>query len=188
MITENHPIYFVKNIFKDKTALLSFSKYSYVSDSLLDCREVFSLPSSSLSVDWLELQLQALDVGQELAINSEVYIGGRKKHLPLIDFSISHWDASFVLRRMQQIIPKKIINNLAIYDSGRSFHGYSQVLLTPKDWFNYMGRLLLVNPPGGKEIIDSRWVGHRVIGGYCALRWSSNTDQYIKEPKRIKFP
>jgi hypothetical protein len=36
-----------------------------------------------------------------------------------------------------------------------------------------MGRLLLLNLPEKPCLVDTRWVGHRLIGGYAALRWSA---------------
>ena len=37
----------------------------------------------------------------------------------------------------------------------------------------------------GQEIVDSRWIGHRLIGGYSSLRWTNNTGMYRSEPSKI---
>lgn len=78
--------------------------------------------------------------------------------------------------------------NMAVYGSGRSFHVYSTTLLGPKDWFDFMGRLLLINPRGQKEIVDTCWIGHRLIGGFGSLRWSNNSGMYLGSLSRISFP
>ena len=63
-------------------------------------------------------------------------------------------------------------------NSGRSFHAYSLRLISPKEWREFMGRLLLLNLPGRSSFIDSRWVGHRLVAGYASLRWTANSEQY----------
>jgi hypothetical protein len=50
-----------------------------------------------------------------------------------------------------------------------------------------MGSLLLLNKPSGFKLIDERWVGHRIMAGYSALRWSCNTKQYKKMPTQIGY-
>ncbi|MHB1292207.1 MAG: primase 1D-like protein [Sulfuricella sp.] len=34
--------------------------------------------------------------------------------------------------------------------------------------------------------VDPRWVGHRLISGYAALRWTKNTEQYLNTPTLIE--
>lgn len=50
-----------------------------------------------------------------------------------------------------------------------------------------MGHLLLINPRNGAEVVDTRWVGHRLIGGFGSLRWSNNSGQYLGLPTRVAF-
>ncbi|MDI5933625.1 hypothetical protein [Halomonas kalidii] len=188
MISEEHPIYFICDIFRGMDAQLFFSRYNYVRDSLLDDREVFSVGSSMIGREWLNDEINKLQENQELAFHSLFIRKGRKYHVPMVDFSIKEWEKDYVISRMLRLIGKRVVTNMAVYDSGRSFHGYSKSILSPKEWLEFMGRLLLVNPSGEEEIIDSRWVGHRVIGGYSSLRLSNNTHQYVKLPSRIKFP
>lgn len=188
MIAANHPINFISASFGRSDIELYFSRYSYIKDSLLDEREIFTVHSSMVNEEWLKRELYSLNHNQELAFHSLVVKDGRKLHVPMIDFSIESWDQNYILTRMQRLIDKKIVNNMFVYDSGRSYHAYSSYLLTPTKWLDFMGRILLINPVVGGEIIDSRWVGHRIIGRYSSLRLSCNTDVYKKLPTRIKFP
>lgn len=188
MISEEHPIYFISDIFRGMDAEIYFSRYNYVRDSLFDDREVFTVDSSVIGREWLDGELNRLEENQELAFHSMFLRKGRKYHVPMIDFSIKEWEKDYVISRMLRLIEKQVVTNMAVYDSGRSFHSYSKSILSPKEWSDFMGRLLLVNPAGEEEIIDSRWVGHRIIGGYSSLRLSNNTQQYVKMPSRIKFP
>ena len=49
-----------------------------------------------------------------------------------------------------------------------------------------MGSLLLVNPPhSSNNIIDTRWIGHRIRSGFSALRWSNNSGTYKAVPKKL---
>jgi len=74
---------------------------------------------------------------------------------------------------------------MEFFSSGRSFHGYSTYLLGPKDWREFNGRLLLVNNNTIGNVIDSRWIGHRMIAGYSSLRWSKNTEIHSQTPTRV---
>lgn len=188
MISKDHPFYSLNQLFKNDKATFSFSKYIYIADSLFDERELIEVHSSNLNEDWVIKQLVDLNANQELAINSLVKINGRSYHIPMIDFSLSDDFNNKVFDRMSRYLSKDILLSMSVYFSGRSYHAYSTSLLSPKEWLEFMGRLLLINPPENSSIIDSRWVGHRLIGGYSSLRWSNNSKQYLGMPKKIKFP
>ena len=90
-------------------------------------------------------------------------------------------------RNSGEYLPRRVVNDLLIFASGRSFHAYSPMLLRPKEWREFMGRLLLVNPPNAEQIIDARWTGHRLHGGFSSLRWSWNTGHYQRAPEFLKY-
>lgn len=188
MIDQNHPFYFLSSLFRKKEATFEFSKYVYTPDSLLDERDTFLLAGDDLTEEWILLNLSQLRPDQELAIHSKVSIAGRKWHIPMIDFSLEEEMSQDVFDRMSRYLPKSLMLNMAVYSSGRSFHAYSTTLLTPKEWYDFMGRLLLINPRSADEVVDTRWVGHRLIGGYGSLRWSNNSGQYFGLPTRVRFP
>jgi hypothetical protein len=74
------------------------------------------------------------------------------------------------------------IRQLAIYNSGRSYHIYAYALLSTRRWTQFMGRCLLLNRPDRSELVDARWVGHRLLAGYGALRWTHGNVWYLSEP------
>lgn len=185
MIDTQHPYYFLEDFFSNKEALLQFSRYIYKSDSLFDEREIFDVASKDVTREWVDEILKSLETGHELAFHSRVLIKGKTYHLPMIDFSCEGSLSTNVIDRIRTFIPKKMFVKLNYFKSGRSYHAYSTTLLTPKEWTHFMGRLLLVNPKIGNEIVDSRWIGHRLIGGYSSLRWSNNTGQYLAMPSKI---
>ncbi len=188
MITDVHPFYFLKEIFEKDGAVFSFSKYVYTPDSLFDEREFLYFSGDDLTEDMISKEILSLGNNQELALHSNVKINGRTFHIPMIDFSTEGSIDVNVFDRMARYLPKAIMLNMAVYASGRSFHAYSTTLLGPKDWIDFMGRLLLINPNGQSAIVDNRWVGHRLIGGFGSLRWSNNSGQYLSSPVRVPFP
>lgn len=89
------------------------------------------------------------------------------------------------LPKLNEYLGSKVADSMLWFDSGRSFHGYGATLVTATEWRQLMGRLLLANKPNLLPLIDPRWVGHRLIAGYSALRWSCNTSQYIQPPQLV---
>jgi len=188
VINEKHPFHFLSSLFQKEEATFTFSKYVYTPDSLMDDREFVRVSGDELSTDWVKSTMASLRPDQELALHSWVRVGERNWHIPMIDFSLEKAISQDVFDRMSRYLPKALMLNMAVYSSGRSFHAYSTTLLGPKDWFDFMGRLLLINPRGADAIVDTRWIGHRLIGGFGSLRWSNNSGMYLKTPSRIPFP
>lgn len=179
---------FLKPLFKKQGVIFSLSKYVYTPDSLFDERECFFMTGAELTERRVSDEIAALRSDQELALHSNVQIKGKTFHIPMIDFSIEKTLSDDVFDRMSLYLPKALMLNMAVYSSGRSFHAYSTTLLGPKDWHGLMGRLLLINPKRQPEIVDSRWIGHRLISGFSSLRWSNNSGQYKGLPTRTSFP
>jgi hypothetical protein len=184
-----HPIHFlstIKQVEKDFT--LSFSRYFYRPNSALDERVVIHVKLSEVTEPWLERQLRGLPPGWELAFNSVIVDSrSRTHHVGMIDFK-GRPDIAVVRERAAKLLSPEISRSIIFYDSGRSYHGYIPFLLTPGKWRKFLARLLLINFVDEPEIIDSRWVGHRLLGGYCALRWSYNSDFHQHAPKLLETP
>lgn len=163
-------------------AELEFSVYVYKPDSLDDERRIVRLRGADLNAQWLSDALASLNRNEELALHSRVKIKSRTWHIPMIDF-VGRFDVERVRDRIRKFLPRDIARTMVFVNSGRSFHGYSDVLLSPKEWLEFMGRLLLVNEPERDPVIDTRWVGHRLIAGYGALRWSNSSGLYRGMPR-----
>ncbi len=159
---------------------LVFSNYVYIPQSYSDERFIFEVPFHHLNDDALYSFLTRLSPRQDLALHSTICVDGNVLHIPMIDFG----------GRNQKTLNLKSLHALqshwsmefAIYNSGRSFHAYGDRLLPEDEWIKFMGSLLLLNEPGASRILDTRWVGHRLLAGYSALRWSCNTRQYKRYP------
>jgi|GEM_PF-347619 len=185
---DRHPINWVQSIIQssiqsnwlDSSTLLTFSRYFYIPQSLQDIRNDFSINAQSFMEIDLPNLLFDLEENYELAFCSTVNSFGQTLHLPMIDFSLkSH--PSHLLYIMQEVCKYWSIS-FNLYSSGRSYHAYGNRLLTHDDWVKFMASLLLINKPSGLKLIDERWIGHRILGGYAALRWSKNTSHYKKFP------
>jgi len=185
LINKEHPYYFVESLRDKKNIIFHLSKYVYKTDSLFDEREYIDIQAIDFSEENIVKIIKSLDSDQELAFHSNVTINGRTWHMPMIDFSIEGHLTIDTIYRLKQFLPKNVCTNMEFYNSGRSLHAYSTTLISPKQWIEFMGRLLLINKKS-LEIIDNRWIGHRLLGGYSSLRWSNNSGQYLCEPHIIK--
>lgn len=185
-----HPIEVIELIAKEqrRDSEFEFSIYEYIPQSLLDNRDVFTLSAHEISENKIEGIISKLPHDRELALHSKVRIGKTVKHIPMIDFQGKINEISPFISRIENTLPRKISKELIFFDSGRSLHAYSPILLNKEEWHNLMGRLLLISLPKEENIIDVRWVGHRIIAGYGSLRWSNNTNQYLRLPRKIKNP
>lgn len=185
---QKHPFSWVKNVidfnikgnYISPDVSLQFSKYKYTPQSFSDERSNLILPFNQFNEKRLYDIIEDMDENEELAFHSLIQEFGGSYHFPLIDFGkvdrgiidanplrelSDHWGMSFY-----------------VYSSGRSFHAYGNRLIKSSEWVAFMGSLLLLNKPSGFKLIDERWIGHRLMAGYGALRWSNNTSHYKKNP------
>jgi hypothetical protein len=118
--------------------------------------------------------------GQEMAVHSDIRLTSQERvHLVMVDMSTS---AKAHLEKLRVFLGDNFFQRISWYASGRSFHGYGESLLPEPEWFRFMGMLLLANQPKLESTVDPRWIGHRLLAGYAALRWTKNTDHYRSMP------
>jgi len=183
---DRHPFKWVLDTFKggfesSKEVSLNFSKYSYSPRKIEDERFCFCSPLESLNIDYLVQLLSSLEQDKDLAIHSVINVDDKVLHIPMIDFGMKNI-SDFSIPPIKKFIEYWDMD-FAIFSSGRSYHAYGNRLLPEKDWIKFMGSLLLLNEPGGRKVIDTRWIGHRILAGYSALRLSCNALQYKSYPK-----
>ncbi|MBI4995967.1 MAG: hypothetical protein HZC22_03530 [Rhodocyclales bacterium] len=148
-----------------------------------DERLRFTVSIDQVTPAWLTHQLLALEPAQELALESKVRVNGAVRHIPMLDF---RGMTKGQLTAIMEVFPSEYAEGLHVYFSGRSYHAYFATLLTPAQWIRFMGSALLCNTPSDPSVVDQRWVGHRLISGYSALRWSRNSPHYRSYPQRIQ--
>lgn len=178
-----HPILFIANFCGlDSSCKLEFGVYTYKPQTIKDSREIVRVNANKMQKEYENL-LENLDPDKDVALHSRVSMKDEANtlHIPMIDFNYS----VTISNHFPEII--KLTSDfgcetVALFDSGRSYHLYGNALLKPEEWQKFMGRLLLLNQPNQEKVVDSRWIGHRLLSGYSSLRWSNNSTQYLQEP------
>lgn len=186
MIPNSHPYWHVRQIIErhSQIAAIPVSYYTYRPRTIHDertirliTREDFLNPHQMLSF------LQATPVDQEMAIHSDMRLtDGNHLHLLMIDMSTS---SKAQIEKIRPFLGYEFFQTISWFFSGRSFHGYGKSLITKDNWTKFMGLLLLANQPHFEPTVDPRWIGHRLVAGYSALRWTSNTNYYLSLPSII---
>jgi hypothetical protein len=187
MVPGMHPVDGLRHFLLGQSPelVLEFSKYIHLGLGRTLSREIFEVEASHVSPVWLAEQIRDLSHQQELALHSKVLQKDRTYHIPMVDFGRVESIKTLLVKT--QPIRESLSINITLYDSGQSMHGYYFCLIDQKEWYKYLGRLLLCDPPfGGEEqIINSRWVGHSLEHGFSALRWSCNSPIYQSLPQLV---
>lgn len=171
----------LRRVRHSENTIVSFKKYIYIPSTILDENIHFSESIDDINMDWLDDCLNELEHDEELAINSTLNIDGRNFFIPMIDLSTS--DLTIDNIRVFDEFMDYWNMDFFVFDSGRSFHLYgTKLLLSNRTWTKFMGSLLLLNKRGGKTLIDTRWIGHRILAGESSLRWSNNSFHYKRYP------
>lgn len=161
-----------------------FSHYIYVPKTINDQRNTFTVSAEELTPIKLNDMCNSAPQGTELALHSKVlFQDGAVMHIPMIDLATK---AAGIIGRVIDVLPQELLGSVIWFESGRSYHGYGKVLISKEHWVTLMGRLLLVNQHQLPPVVDPRWIGHRLIAGYSALRWTRNTDYYLQKPELVK--
>jgi len=146
---------------------------------------VLRVAGHEVTPEWLAERLAELRPHQEIAWHSWVESNGAVFHIPMIDFvGRPPDDLIFEVSRMLTG-EMGLSGHLVLFDTGRSFHGYFPDLLPEHAWSKYLGQLLLFNEDEHRSMIDTRWIGHALVRGFSALRWSHNTNRYQAMPRLV---
>lgn len=87
-------------------------------------------------------------------------------HIPMLDIELtpSSENLSYLISCLAALGETSGV----ILLSGASYHYYGYNLLTDNSWSKFMYKSLLLD-----EVVDTRWVGHRLIDGHANLRITS---------------
>lgn len=186
-IPPSHPYWQLRTLAQSQSGVISkfnLSYYEYVPQSLLDTRQLLAVSLQDfLNEAFIEKIIQSTPSGCDLAFHSLVTtMESDDLHIPMVDMSTG---SAAQLEKLRPFLSNFLFNKFKWYKSGRSFHGYANALVVPKEWASLMGKLLLANQKGLHPAVDPRWIGHRLIAGYSALRWTKNTAHYIELPRAI---
>ncbi|WP_427911610.1 hypothetical protein ACPWT1_13070 [Ramlibacter sp. MMS24-I3-19] len=186
-LDEKHPYWHVRSVIGrlESVASLFLSFYVYRPQSLVDQRRTIEVSRNDfLNASFVTGLFRQCRDQEEIAFHSIVIdMSGRTLHLPLVDMATTRVEA---LVDVNAFLQDSQFSGFVWFESGRSFHGYASELVDGRGWQIAMGKMLLCNPRSGEAIVDPRWIGHRIIAGYAALRWSCNTKQYLSMPSRLQ--
>jgi len=193
LILQGHPCLLVDEIAARRGADLVFA-YSYYEvappglQAVARRSAVLRVPAREVTSDWMADRLAELGPNEEMAWHSLVESRGVPWHIPMIDFIGRPPDSLFC--ELDRILTGEmgLSGHLVVFETGRSFHGYFPDLVPERAWPKYLGRLLLLNDHDGPAVIDARWIGHALVRGFTALRWSHNTNRYRAMPHRRSAP
>jgi hypothetical protein len=181
-LTPDHPAWRLAHWLERPESLAEFSAYCYVPDSLDDSRRLLAFPGGHDWPERLEELIDALGEREELAIHSNILIGGEPFHIPMIDFA-AHSIAPAAFERISRILPE-IADPMAYYQTDRSWHAYGDKLLASEEFVGFLARVLLVDKPGEPPVVDSRWIAHRLLAGRMALRISAQGGRHAFCPRQ----
>ena len=187
MLSPLHPYWNVRSIVENNPQVVgvSMSYYCYCPQTVADSRVILNLSSAQfLDLQHVENIIAETPPENELAMHSNVKLAaGDDQHLVMIDMSTG---AKAHLEKLRAYLGDEFFQQISWFTSGRSFHGYGDDLLGDSDWRKFMGLLLLANKPRIEPTVDPRWIGHRLLAGYSALRWTKNTSNYLAIPSRMQ--
>lgn len=187
MIPEtSHPYWLMHSVVSSEPAVktLYLSYYLHRPQSLVDERTLLAVSRANfLDPQHIAQLIDRCPPDQELAIQSAMdCTDGVVRHIHMVDMSTS---SRAHLGKLKAFVGAETFHGYAWFETGRSYHGYGNQLVTQEQWVAYMGLLLLSNQKDLKATVDPRWIAHRLIAGFATLRWSRNTKHYLRLPHRI---
>lgn len=190
LIVQGHPCLVVEEITARHGAdlVFTYSRYRVAPPGVQAAAPrsaVLRVAAFDVTRGWLADRLAELDPSEEMAWHSWVECKNAVFHIPMIDFvdRPAHSVVCEVGRMLTEAMDLR--GEFIFFETGSSFHGYFPDLITDHAWRKYLGQLLLLNESDGSPVIDTRWVGHALMRGYAALRWSHNTNRYRAMPQLV---
>jgi hypothetical protein len=185
-MTNTHPINFVESLLVQNELIyqVQFSRYHYHPHSLTEESTPVVVSAGKLRDTFQDLE-KRLRPDEDIAFDSVMRMRDKeitKCHFALLDFETS--DLERIEFASKALIGEYGAKQAILVNSGRSYHLYMDVLLTHDAWVRFMGRALLLNTRDEPPTVDARWIGHRLIGGHAALRWSAKAKPFV--PKVVR--
>lgn len=188
LIVQGHPCLLVEAIVARHGAdvILTYSRYEVAPPGLQAVAPrsaVLRVPARDVTPDWIADRFAELSPNEEMAWHSRVECEGLGFHIPMIDFVGRPGHSVLCDLACMLTSEMGLSGHIVLFETGRSFHGYTPDLIPERAWPKYLGHLLLFNENAHPPVIDTRWVGHSLVRGFTALRWSHNTSRYRAMPR-----
>jgi hypothetical protein len=133
-----------------------------------------------LNKKYLESLTNNLPPEANLGIFSKVKtINNRYKYLPLVD--LDYPKSKEHIKQIINMFRKEEIKHGWLVETQKSYHYYSDRLLSYKEWVNFYGKCLCTSIVHSRENIeqlaDTRYIGHTLRKGGAVLRFTNNSDK-----------
>lgn len=124
----------------------------------------------------------------EVALHSDIVCDNKKYHLPQMDFAMLSTDITQDVRAyLSDYLTSINLHRTHIFLSGRSFHAYSETMLSEAERYRFLWYLLTAFPQQNTaRIFDTRRIGHSLKQWNSALRLTQNTNAYKGLPQYYK--
>lgn len=192
-----HPIHEIIKLINENNnladAIFTYSVVEYDYKTRIYSRDTRDIKGGNISIVWLDKEINNLRQNWNLAFHTKLIHQDRILHIPFIDFNVPEFNGKvqdiirYRISRQDSLLKYiHVIAQTKIYSSGRSFHGYSNVLLDEQSWKEFTISMILLNYIKDIDtyslIVDERWIAHRLLEGFGSLRWSCNSDNYLQYP------
>ena len=190
LIIEEHPRLVVDEITArhGSDLIFTYSRYEIAApgfQAMAPRSPVLRVSGTDITTGWIAQRLSELGPHEELAWHSSVESNGIGFHIPMIDF-VGRAARSVLCEVSRTVAAEMGFHaDFLLFDTKRSFHGYFAELIPEEAWRKYLGELLILNEDNRPPIVDIRWVGHALVRGFTALRWSNNTNRYPSMPRLV---
>src|SRR3989344_1637986 len=127
-------------------------------------KEYFRVSRKDVLGGKIEKRVGKLFPGEAVQALSKVYVEGAM-HIPMLDLEVEAKpeNMQFSIDSIKALGQKHGV----ILMSGASYHYWGFELLTTDEWRAFMHTSLLLD-----DVVDRRWVGHRLLDGFSNLRLS----------------
>ena len=143
-------------------------------------RTMYEVCRADVTSQYVDSLKSVLAPNFALALTSRVDLhDGTTGHIPMLDLkcAVSPAGQSAVAEFLREIG----CTRGALLDSGQSYHYYGFEAITEPEWRVFLGTCLL-----SAALVDTRYIAHRLIDGYCSLR-INRTVTKPKVPAVIEF-
>lgn len=184
MVTGTHPIELL-SIYRTQTSLeaeVEFGLYVHTPGCIQDRREIVRVPIGMAREWFYSHMLEAERAGKEIALQSRVYFtDGSIHHIPMCDLTGKRGRPE--IKRVCDAMKLFDVDTGYIFNSGRSYHVYGDKLIPESAFVPLSAALLLTNETRRRPTVDERWVAHRLLAGYYALRLTRVHKHYRRGPQ-----
>ena len=171
----------IVNLVGEKSKL-EFAFYEYRKEKQEDNRRIVTVTAEKAKdIFYSEIYPMSVRDNLEVALQSRVWKSEKTYcHLLMADL-VGHLPGTSK-NRLEKLYYELGASDIFFFQSGKSFHSYGIGTIPVSEFPIVNGKYLTLRNEFGNRIVDDRWVGHRLIAGYWALRLTTIRKKYSRNP------